>query len=173
MTKPTKWHVHPKKTQSSLGIRRAWSVLAVHMKKQWTHCFFMWTAKTDQARRMPRLDWVFFGCTCHLEAKASQTGRMPRLIGVVAGRTGHFVGFVMRRLILFPGTYGLKPHLFPELYVSLWHLIASLKRARHQLQIHCTMAILGSQDLLAWRRQFCRGQWKEQEGEEDRKMMGR
>ena len=28
-----------------------------------------------------------------------QTGRMPRLILVFTGRTGHFVGFVMRRLI--------------------------------------------------------------------------
>ena len=27
------------------------------------------------------------------------TGRMTRLIWVYAGRTGHFVGFVMRRLI--------------------------------------------------------------------------
>ena len=30
---------------------------------------------------------------------SDQTGRMPRLIGVFAGRTGHFVGFVMRRLL--------------------------------------------------------------------------
>ena len=28
-----------------------------------------------------------------------QTGRMPRLIRVFAGRTGHFVGFVVLRLI--------------------------------------------------------------------------
>ena len=33
-------------------------------------------------------------------AKADQTGRMPRLICVFAGRIDHFVGFVMRRLIL-------------------------------------------------------------------------
>ena len=30
---------------------------------------------------------------------SDQTGRMSRLISVFAGRTGHFVGFVMRRLI--------------------------------------------------------------------------
>ena len=30
-----------------------------------------------------------------------------------------------------------------------------------------------SQDPLAWRRQFCRGQWKEQEGEEDRRRNGK
>ena len=35
----------------------------------------------------------------HSEA-ADQTGWMPRLIWVFAGRKGHFVGFVMRRLIL-------------------------------------------------------------------------
>ena len=30
-----------------------------------------------------------------------------------------------------------------------------------------------SKDPLAWRRQFCRGQWKEQEGEEDRRRDGK
>ena len=33
MTKPTKWHVRPAKTQISLGIRPVWSVFAVRMKK--------------------------------------------------------------------------------------------------------------------------------------------
>ena len=38
----------------------------------------------------------------HLSASedSDQTGRMPRLIWVFAGRTCHFVGFVMRRLII-------------------------------------------------------------------------
>ena len=35
MTKPTKWHVRPVKTQISLGIRPVWSVFAVRMKKPW------------------------------------------------------------------------------------------------------------------------------------------
>ena len=36
----------------------------------------------------------------HAESEDSdQTGRMPRLICVFAGRNGHFVGFVMRRLM--------------------------------------------------------------------------
>ena len=81
---------------------------------------------------MPRLIWVFAGCTCHFvgfvtmqlkwvlnklkicrilraptdkdlrllqgTAKTDQIGRMPRLINVFTGRTGHFVGFVKRRL---------------------------------------------------------------------------
>ena len=32
-------------------------------------------------------------------AKTDQTGRMTRLIWVFSGYTGHFVGFVMHRLI--------------------------------------------------------------------------
>ena len=35
MTKPTKWHVRPAKTEISLGIRPVWSVFAVRMKKAW------------------------------------------------------------------------------------------------------------------------------------------
>ena len=35
MTKPTKWHVSPAKTQISLGIR----VFAVRMKKTWVHSY--------------------------------------------------------------------------------------------------------------------------------------
>ena len=43
MTKPTEWHVHPVKTQISLGIHPFWSVFAVHLKKHrelathWAH----------------------------------------------------------------------------------------------------------------------------------------
>ena len=35
MTKPTKWHVCPAKTQISLGICPVWSVFALRMKKAW------------------------------------------------------------------------------------------------------------------------------------------
>ena len=39
------------------------------------------------------------GCTGWSESSlADQTGQMPRLIWVFAGRTGHFIGFVVRRL---------------------------------------------------------------------------
>ena len=58
MRKPTKWHVRPAKTQISLGI------LATH----WVH-----SEDSDQTGWMPRLIWVFAGCS-------------------------HFVGFVMRWL---------------------------------------------------------------------------
>ena len=37
----------------------------------------------------------------HVDSEDSdQTGWMPRLIWVLAGRTGHFAGFIMRWLIL-------------------------------------------------------------------------
>ena len=42
---------------------------------------------SDQTRQMPRLI-------------SDQSRQMPRLISVFAGRTCHFVGFVMRLLIL-------------------------------------------------------------------------
>ena len=63
MTKPTKWHVRPAKTQISLGICPVWSEswlsawrklgpLATH----WAH-----SEDSDQTGRMPRLIWVFAG----------------------------------------------------------------------------------------------------------------
>ena len=77
MTKPTKWHVRPAKTQISLGIRPVWSESLLCTQ---------WVAK----------DPSFL----HVDSKDSdQTGWMPRLIWVFTGRTCHFVGFVMRRLI--------------------------------------------------------------------------
>ena len=75
MTVPTKWPVHPVKTQISLGIRPVWSVFSLYAG--WVakdQGFFMGTAKTDQTWWMPRLIWV------------------------IAGHTGHFCWFVMRRL---------------------------------------------------------------------------
>ena len=54
------------------SLIRVFAVRSVSMR---TKYFFMRTVKTDQ------------------------TGRMHRLICVFAGRNGHFVGFVMRRLM--------------------------------------------------------------------------
>ena len=76
MTKPTKWHVRPAKTQISLGIHPVWSESSL--------CA-LWVAK----------DPSFL----HADSEDSdQTGRMPRLIWVFTGRTCHFVGFVTMRL---------------------------------------------------------------------------
>ena len=73
MTKPTKWHVRPAKTQISLGICPVWS--------ESSPCA-QWVAK----------DPSFL----HADSEDSdQTGWMPRLILVYTGRTCHFVGFDM------------------------------------------------------------------------------
>ena len=69
----TKWHVHPVKTQVSLGIHPVWleSLLSAwrNLGSLTTH----WVNSED----------------------ADLTGWMPRLIWVFAGRTCHFVGFVV------------------------------------------------------------------------------
>ena len=76
VTKPTKWHVRPAKTQISMGICLVWSESSLYAQ---------WVAK----------DPSFL----HADSEDSdQTGQMPRLIRVFAGCTWHFVGFVMRRL---------------------------------------------------------------------------
>ena len=77
MTKTTKWHVHPAKTQINLGVRPVWSVSSLSA----------WWNLGSLATHKP-----------HSE-DSDQTGRVPRLIWVFAGCTDHFVGFVMRRLI--------------------------------------------------------------------------
>ena len=62
VTKPTKWHVRPAKTQISLGIRPVWSVFTVCMKKPWflaTH--WAHSEDSDQTGQIPRLIWVFAG----------------------------------------------------------------------------------------------------------------
>ena len=61
MTKPTKWHVRPSKTQISLGIRpvcsesplSAWRKLG-SLATHWAH-----SEDSDQTGRMHRLIWVF------------------------------------------------------------------------------------------------------------------
>ena len=77
MTKPTKWHVCSAKTHVSLGIRPVWSEFSLSAWRKlgsfathWVH-----SEDSDQTGWMPRLIWVFAGCTCH------------------------FVGFVVRWLI--------------------------------------------------------------------------
>ena len=76
VTKPTKWHVRPVKTQISLGIHPVWSESSL---SAWRNLGSLTTHKadsedSDQNGRIPMLIWVFAGCTCH------------------------FVGFIRRRL---------------------------------------------------------------------------
>ena len=58
------------------------------------------SAKSDQSLRCALCVAKDPRCRHADSEDSDQTGRMPRLIWVFAGRTGHFVGFVMRRLIL-------------------------------------------------------------------------
>ena len=87
MTKPTKWSVHPAKTQISLGICPVWSE----------------SSMCTQSVAIKDLSFL------HADSEDSdQTGRMPRLIWVFAGRTCHFIGFVMRWLIFFSHSWLLQ-----------------------------------------------------------------
>ena len=68
MTKPAKWHVRPAKTQISLDTRPVWSESSLSawrnigpLTTYWAH-----SEDADQNGRMPRLIWVFAGCTDHL-----------------------------------------------------------------------------------------------------------
>ena len=73
MTKPTKWHVRPAKTQISLGIRPVWPESLLDTQ---------WVAKDPS----------------FLHADSEDSYQMRRLIWVFAGHTCHFVGFVMMQL---------------------------------------------------------------------------
>ena len=77
MIKPTKWHVLTK-TRISLGIRPVWSESSLCAWRKFGALATHWTHSED----------------------SDQTGRISRLIWIYAGRTCHFVGFVMRWLIL-------------------------------------------------------------------------
>ena len=90
MTKLTKWHVRPAKTQvawaSTQSDQSAWrntGSSATH----WAHC-----EDSDQTGRLPRLIWVF-------------PGHIDQFVGFVMkwvfpGRIDQFVGFVMKWLKL-------------------------------------------------------------------------
>ena len=75
MTKPTKWHVQTVKIQISLGFCPVWSESSLstwrNLGSLATH--WMHSKDSDQTGRMPRLIWIFAGCS-------------------------HFVDFVMRWL---------------------------------------------------------------------------
>ena len=71
------WPVHTMKTRISLGIRPVWSETSLSTWRNLRSLASYWLHSEDseQAVRMPRLIWVFTGCT------------------------DHFDGFVMHRLI--------------------------------------------------------------------------
>ena len=67
MTKPTKWHVHPSKTQISLRIRSDWSqsLLSAWRKLASLATHWVHSEDSDQTGQTPRLIWVFAGYTSY------------------------------------------------------------------------------------------------------------
>ena len=67
MTKPAKWHVHPAKTQISLGISicPVWSESLLSAWRKLGSLATLWAHNedSDQTGWMPRLIWVFAGHT--------------------------------------------------------------------------------------------------------------
>ena len=127
MTKPTKWHLRPAKTQISLGIRLDWSESSL---SAWRKLVLSYPLSAQQRLwsdwRVPRLIWVFAGHIHPVWSESSlsawrklgslatqwahsedsdQTGRMPRLIWVFAGRT------VILLVLSWGGSYHSKRHI--------------------------------------------------------------
>ena len=64
MTKAAKWHVRPAKTQISLGICQSdQSLLCAQWVAKDPSFLNVDSEDSDQTGRMPRLIWVFAGCT--------------------------------------------------------------------------------------------------------------
>ena len=63
MTKPTKWHVRPSKTQISLGIRPVWSESSLSAWRKLGSLATHWVHSEGSAQTgwMPWLIWVFAG----------------------------------------------------------------------------------------------------------------
>ena len=98
-TKQTKWSVRPAKTQISLGIHPVWSEFS--LSTQWVAKdprFLHTDSKdSDQTGRMPRLIWVFAGCTVILLVLSwgSSYGKKDWIISqyfcksIIFANTGH------------------------------------------------------------------------------------
>ena len=129
MTKPTKWHVSPAKTQTSLGIRPVWSEPSLCAQ---------WVAKDPSFLHADSED-------------PDQTGPMPRLIWVFAGHTCHFVGFVMRWLLWFWCTIYKSTFQLSSLSPSPQKKNASLKTGsvEHILKFLWTRSFLANFDFIS------------------------
>ena len=111
MTKSTKWHVCPAKTQISLGFCPVWSVFADCMKKAWAISYPL------SAQWLLWSDWA--------DAQADLSLRWAH---------SHFVGFVMKWLIsvlklleltvhiLMCGTFNIRFYDFSPFCVILYFL---------------------------------------------------
>ena len=65
LTKSTKWHLRPAKTQISLGIRPIWLESSLSAWRNLGSLATLWahSEDSDQTGRMPRLIWFFAGRT--------------------------------------------------------------------------------------------------------------
>ena len=117
MTKPTKWHVRPAKTQISLGIRPVWSESLLRAQGVAKDPSFLHADSEDSDR----------------------TGRKPKLIRVFAGRTYHFL------VLSWGGSYFLWFRLQVELHrlqnkykdsEEVWHA----KQWRYYVQTYPNIA---------------------------------
>ena len=63
MTKPAKWHVHPVKTQISLGIRPVWSESSLFAWRNIGSFATCWAPSEGSDQTGWMLIWVFTGCT--------------------------------------------------------------------------------------------------------------
>ena len=75
VTKPTKWRVCPAKTQISLGIHPVWSasLLSAWRKLRSLATHWVHNENSDQTGWMPKLIWVFAGCTDHFVGFCHET----------------------------------------------------------------------------------------------------
>ena len=98
MTKPTKWHVRPAKTQISLGIGPVWSETLLSAWRKLGSLATRWAHSED----------------------SDQTGQMPRLIPVFARRT------VILLVLSWGGSYTFRETLLlrhPTYFWSCWILL--------------------------------------------------
>ena len=104
-TKPTKWSVCAAKTQISLVIRSAWpeSLLSTWRR------FFLGTHNahsedSDKTGQMPKLIWIFAGCTGHIVLSCigsfvvSRHAAVTSIRELVPGGRGDFVGVKIIRI---------------------------------------------------------------------------
>ena len=94
MTKPTKWHVRPAKTQISLVICTVWSesLLCAHWEAKNPRFLHVNSEDCDQNVQMPRLIWVFTGRACHFVGFGMKWLIFIWKLGAVAGSEASLLG---------------------------------------------------------------------------------
>ena len=128
--KTNKMTVPPAKTQISLGIRPVWSESSLSawrklgsLATHWVH-----SKDSDKSGRMPRLIWVFAGCTCHFVGFVTK-----RLISKSSSSYSLRVHFVLARIYLdhvfvqftalFLWLYLIKVQINTHIWASSWETV--------------------------------------------------